>query len=78
MKSIGLVLLVSIGGLSLMSCGQPNKSTAADLPGTYVANFSPGSETLVPKSDGTCEQKYVPSAPSAEQTNTGKWELRIY
>jgi hypothetical protein len=76
MKSTMLVLLVSIASLSLMSCGQPNKTTTADFPGTYVVKFSHGSETLVLKPDGTYEQKYVPTAGAATQTNTGKWELK--
>ena len=76
MKSIVLMLLLGIVGLSLMSCGQPTKTTAADFPGTYVAKFSHGSETLVLKSDGTYEQKYVPTAAAATQTNTGKWEFK--
>jgi hypothetical protein len=76
MKSIMLVLLVGIVGLSLMSCGQPNKTTAADFPGTYVAKFSHGSETLVLKPDGTYEQRYVPNAGAATQMNTGKWEFK--
>ena len=76
MKSIVLMLLLSIVGLLLMSCGQPTKTTAADFPGTYVAKFSHGSETLALKSDGTYEQKYVPTAGAAMQTNTGKWEFK--
>jgi hypothetical protein len=76
MKSTMLVLVVSIASLLLMSCGQSNKTTAADFPGTYVVKFSHGSEILVLKSDGTYEQKYVPIAGAATQTNAGKWEFK--
>lgn len=70
------LLLVSVTGLSLMSCGQPNKTKAADFLGIYVAKFSHGSEILTLKPDGTYEQTYIPSASTSTQTNAGGWIYR--
>lgn len=74
---LAIMWLFGLVALSLMSCGRAPKTTAADFPGTYIANFSHGSETLVLKSDGTYEQRYVPKASDASQTNAGKWDFTI-
>lgn len=73
MKSILIVLLIGLLGVTTTSCRQSSKMSATDFPGIYLVKYSHGSETLVLQPDGTYEQKYAPITGAIIQTNTGSW-----
>ena len=73
MRNIVLALVLSAIGILCGSCKRGKKPSAADFPGTYVAKFSHGTETLLLKPEGAYEQKYTPNSGSVTETNFGNW-----
>ncbi len=67
-KAQGLVPLVL-----LMVAGCAKQLERSDLVGTYVVNYSHGTETLILKQDGSYEQDYM-GKDGKKLANTGTWE----
>ncbi len=75
MKTIGTLCFIGWVCMFLAGCGQSSKMSSSDLPGTYIAKFSHGYETLVLNSDASYEQRYSSYASTVVLTNDGKWEF---
>lgn len=75
MKTIGTLCFIGWVCMFLAGCSQSSKMSSSDFPGTYIAKFSHGYETLVLNSDGSYEQRYSSYASTAVLTNGGKWEF---
>lgn len=73
MKTTPLVLLGYLLIICTIGCGRKPASDHRTLPGSYVAKYSHGTETLVLNSDGTYKQKYVSNGQTDAEVNSGRW-----